>query len=296
MTSPSDLVRAAATRTPAITREILRLSTSGRLPRSIFEHWLGRQIARDIALETVPLTWCGMAFDVPLAAYDNYRQFEPETEMAFRRLLKPGMIVADVGANIGYTAALAARLVGPGGHVHAFEPAPRTLRLLQGNLARNGLANTTIHPFVAGDADRARVFHLSESSLTDSVAADAWAPTVSTIEVKERRLDDLLEGRLDFAKIDVEGAELAVLRGMQRILAQARGMTLIVEWNPIAMKAAGHAPMDLPHALAAAGYGAITTLDAAAPGTERPLEDAVARLSGENWSKRLFVNLVARRG
>lgn len=291
----ADLVRCLAARVPALTRRVLELSANGAIPRGIFEHWVSQQIIRDVLDDTIRLRWRSLEFDVPLSSYDNYRDFEPETVQAFERLLKPGMVVADIGANIGYTAALAAQLVGPAGRVYACEPSPRTLRVLRRNMSANGLTNVTIHPYIVGDADGMRRFHLTEAALTDSIAAGSWSPTVSTIEVEERRLDNLLAGPVHFVKIDVEGAEIAVLRGMQRLLAQPQEITLIVEWNPITMKAVGHAPMELPQALAAAGFGAITMLDDEAPGTERPLADAIARFASADWNGRDFINLVARR-
>lgn len=292
----TQFVRSAATRMPWLARRILRLSARRAIPRELFEHWLGQDVAHDLALDTIGLRWRAMAFEVPIGAYGYYRNFEPETTAAFERLLRPGMVVADIGANVGYTAGLAASLVGPQGHVHAFEPAPATRRLLEQNMKANGFGNVTVHPFIAGDADRPRTFHLSQSSLTNSVSRDAWAPSVSSIELEERRLDGLLSGPIDFAKIDVEGAEVAVLQGMAGLLAQPHATTLIVEWNPISMEAAGRAPMDLPETLRALGFGAITMLDDDNPGVERPIEDAIARLAASDWKGRDFVNLVARRG
>jgi hypothetical protein len=60
------------------------------------------------------------------------------------------------------------------------------------------------------------------------------------------------------------------------------------------MTASGHQPMDLPDFLAAAGYGAITVLDDETPAVELPLQAAIARFSAGGWSRRDFVNLVAR--
>jgi FkbM family methyltransferase len=292
MGARSELVRSLAARAPVMARRVLELSANGVIPRAILQHWLSQAIARDVLDDRIRLYWRELAFDVPPASCAYYQSFEPATVRAFERLIRPGMIVADVGANIGYTAALAAQLVGPGGHVHAFEPSPRTLRLLQQNMATNGFDNVSIYPYVVGETARLRRFHVTESPLTDGVAAGAFAHTLSTIEAEERRLDDLLDGPLDFVKIDVEGAEVEVLRGMPALIAASPAMIVAAEWNPKAMKAAGHAPMELPEALQAAGFTTITVLDDERPGVERPLAGTIERFA-RGW--RGFVNLIARR-
>src|SRR4029450_8092682 len=70
--------------------------------------------------------------------------WEPNVTAAFRRTLAPGDVCLDIGAHIGYYTLLAARLVGPEGHVHAFEPAPASFRRLRANRQLNRLHNGTL--------------------------------------------------------------------------------------------------------------------------------------------------------
>ena len=77
-------------------------------------------------------------------------EWEPHVTNEFRKRLAPGDVCVDVGAHVGYYTLLASRLVGSGGHVYAFEPAPVCHRALLGNLERNGCANVTVFDVAAG--------------------------------------------------------------------------------------------------------------------------------------------------
>jgi FkbM family methyltransferase len=288
------MIRGLGRRYPGLSRQVLELSANGFLPRGLFDHWLGQDIANVVFVDGIRLRWRSLSFRVPMKSYVHYREFEPATVCALERQLKPGMTFVDIGANIGYTAALAAQLVGQAGRVLAFEPSPRTVDLLRRNIADNRLTNVTIYPYAIGEAHRTRTFWLTEAALTDGFHQGPWSAAVASVEVDERRLDQLVAAPVDLVKIDVEGAEIETLRGMSGLLG-ARGVrAILVEWNPISMTASGHQPMDLPDFLAAAGYRAITVLDDETPAVELPLQAAIARFSAGGWSRRDFVNLVAR--
>src|SRR5262249_18542532 len=134
-------------------------------------------------------------------------------EAFFRRVLRPGDTVVDVGANVGTLTLTAAALVGPEGRVWAIEPHPRPLRYLCANVALNGFANVrTVHA-AAGESDG--LLRLTDSRLDDQNRVSADGPGVS---VPVRRLDDVVpEGPVRLLKIDVEGFELFVLRGARRV-------------------------------------------------------------------------------
>ena len=82
-----------------------------------------------------------------------YGVFEIKTVQLMRSLLKQGDTVIDVGANVGWFSLLTAKIVGPSGKVHAFEPLPQNQRRLQANMDKNGLKNISLHPVGAGEAD-----------------------------------------------------------------------------------------------------------------------------------------------
>ena len=142
--------------------------------------------------------------------------------------VKPGMVVCDVGANFGYYTLLMAEKVGQSGHVHAFEPNPRVANLLRQSVAVNGFASrTTVHELALGDTEAELSLHVDEASMGGGYVT--IEPT--GLPVRCRRLDDVLgaDARIDFLKVDVEGAEDAVLRGAEQILGGASLQGALIE-------------------------------------------------------------------
>jgi FkbM family methyltransferase len=143
----------------------------------------------------------------------------------------------DAGANVGYYTILMADLTGPDGRVIAAEPNPATHRLLTRNIDHNGFTQRTTIRNAAlgatsgpvrmvmpvGEPKNAHVSGVDPASLDarEYASFDADATTV----------DDLDLPRLDFAKIDVEGAELEVWRGMQRTIERSPGIQVVMEVN-----------------------------------------------------------------
>ena len=155
---------------------------------------------------------------------------EPAKTRALLGILKPGQVVFDVGANIGYYTLLASRVVGRAGRVVACEPSPRNISYLHRHIALNGATNVTVIP--AGCYDRSGLMafdagrdwaagHLVEHA----VPANGHRDLVSTVALDEIvRASGLLP---DVLKIDVEGAELHVLAGASKTLASARPIVLL---------------------------------------------------------------------
>lgn len=141
-----------------------------------------------------------------------------------RRLLRPGMRVVDVGANIGYFLLLFEHAIGPAGSIVCLEPEPDNARELERNIRANGLANVELLRLAAGDSD-------GLVSLTPGINGVVRPDGSGSLTVQIRRLDSLVGGRVDFLKIDVEGFEHQVLRGAERLLREQQP-TLIVEVHP----------------------------------------------------------------
>lgn len=172
--------------------------------------------------------------DVALSSHlllDGYWEMW-STEVIARRV-KPGMVVADIGANLGYFAVMMADLVGPQGVVHAFEPNPAMAERLRRNLTVNGFER------------RARVHGLALSGRDDEaveLVVDPQFPSAAHIvpcrtgaaALRTRRLDSFPElFAADFLKIDVEGAERAIWDGMAGVLQAGRPMTILLEFAPV---------------------------------------------------------------
>lgn len=139
----------------------------------------------------------------------------------FVRLLRANDCVLDIGANVGYYTMVAAKLVGPGGCVHAFEASPKTFRWLNANARLNPAADIHVHDKAVTDECGEVTFHTAKEACTgyssirdlgDGTGSVARVPSVSIDSI----LDELPPVRL--VKIDVEGAELLVLRGMTGLI------------------------------------------------------------------------------
>ncbi len=157
---------------------------------------------------------------------------EPHLQRAIRQYVRAGDTVYDVGANMGYVTLTLARQVGARGRVAAFEPVAENLQKLRENVANNGLTNVSVFDVAASDQPGEAVIRMTGSS---SMASMVWYKRdASAVEekVKTAAIDDLVDsGALPenptFVKIDVEGAEALVLRGMQRTIAAARPVLFI---------------------------------------------------------------------
>ncbi len=153
---------------------------------------------------------------------------EPEVCATLRRIVRPGWVCADVGANVGLISVLIGRLVGPTGRLHAFEPHPDNVRLLEQNLLRYGFEDRALVVRAAvsdGRTDRVALHAGRRRSRCEwnIVGHDAdGQPTEPVLTVPATSLDRHFppDQRLDLVKIDVEGAEARVLAGMQRVLRQ----------------------------------------------------------------------------
>lgn len=149
-----------------------------------------------------------------------------------RRLLKPGMTVVDVGANIGYYMLLADQCVGAAGKIICIEPSVENLPELRRNVEANGLANVTLHEVALGAEDGEVGL---KSGINSGVAELGQAEHV----VPVRRLDSLVSERVDFMKIDVEGYEGHVIAGAGGLIEKHRP-TVFLEMHPHLIGRFGH--------------------------------------------------------
>jgi len=145
--------------------------------------------------------------------------YEIDKQNYFRHCVKPGMICYDIGANAGFYTLLLSKLVGPAGHVFAFEPVPENCLALKRHLALNEIRNVTLIECAVGDSDGTAGFELGALNSLGRLNSGGG------LEVQIRTLDSLISMRRivppDVMKIDVEGAEAQVLRGARRLLASA---------------------------------------------------------------------------
>jgi FkbM family methyltransferase len=170
--------------------------------------------------------------------------------------VRPGATVLDVGAFVGHFTLLAARAAGPSGRIHAFEPDPRDYPWLVRNVEVNGFTDRvkTEPVAVTGATGTARL-HLARQDTSQSSIVFA-RDALDSVRVPTVALDEHLssEGEVGVVKIDVEGAELEALRGMERTLASSPDVSLFIEVNPSALEAAGSSTDNLLDQLRDLGF------------------------------------------
>jgi FkbM family methyltransferase len=169
----------------------------------------------------------------PHFALNGY--WESNVTLALARAVRPGSWCLDVGANHGYYTVILAAGTGATGHVAAVEPNPRTVDLMTRTLDVNGfLSHTDVVCRAMSDrhGDDVEFFiptHRGMNALVGSIDSSLG----TTIQAETETIDNLTEDwpKVDIVKIDVEGSEEAVWRGMQRVLAENQEITVIIEVN-----------------------------------------------------------------
>jgi FkbM family methyltransferase len=144
---------------------------------------------------------------------------EPNLTGAFLKLVKPGQTALDVGMHLGYFSTVFARLVGPQGTVHSFEPTPSTREIAALNTRQ--FKNITVHPNAMWSSHVKMTFNdygVAHMAFNSAVSArlDEAIPPIHQFEVETITLDEFKEcigGKIDVIKIDAETAEMEILRG-----------------------------------------------------------------------------------
>lgn len=167
-----------------------------------------------------------------LPSYRNYATglYEVEVTRVISSLLRPGMSFVDAGANVGYYTLLASQLVGPEGHVYSFEPDNGVFDCLTRSVKTNNCSNVSALNMALGDQNGLVSFH--ESERERGFVADLGA---ESLQVEQVSMDAFFRARnwpkVDIVKIDVEGGEESVLRGMRELVERNRPLNIIVELN-----------------------------------------------------------------
>ena len=200
-------------------------------------------------------------------------EYEVATIAYCKKMLKPGMVFVDVGANIGLFTLMAARQVGPAGHVYAFEPDAGNSAFLRKNIERNGYRNVTCIAKAISDRSGTCTLFLSESNPSDHRTYHVSHGRKS-ISIECVSLDEFfpVDARIDMIKMDIEGAEGIALKGMNRILTAEHPPELIIECFPSKLEKVGADPLRLLQSLEEKGF-LLSIIDDAL-GTMRPLDAA----------------------
>lgn len=154
---------------------------------------------------------------------------------ALARLIRPGDLVVDAGANIGYMSVLAAAATGPTGHVLSFEPNPDLFHVLERNIGSRLDNYAPIQAYgiaLGASGGTAELVLPSEMSANDGLAFIGRSTTAKDrrVQVAISTLDEILADRfVGVLKLDVEGYEIEVLRGASRALSEGRIRDIVFE-------------------------------------------------------------------
>jgi FkbM family methyltransferase len=164
--------------------------------------------------------------------------WDPSLTDLVRKTLDPQAVFIDVGANVGYFTLLASTCVGDSGRVLSIEPNPPVAEQLRLNVERSNLSNVIIEQTLCTDSleSYTQTLYLpDQSQLGKASISKSNAGGVESVEVRSSTVDQLIRNHrlqnVTFVKIDVEGAELMVLRGMTETLRQLRPI-IVLELEP----------------------------------------------------------------
>jgi FkbM family methyltransferase len=212
-----------------------------------------------------------LAEGIDLVIYFRGR-FEPGLAGRLGRLIRPGDVVVDVGANIGAHTLPFARWVGPAGRVLAYEPTAFAYEKLLANLALNPQLAPRVLPVRAilversGEPLDGPIYASWPLDGAADVHPEHRGRSKATEGARALSLDDHLAetgvARVNLVKIDVDGAECAVLRGARRTLARHRPI-VVMEWAPYLHEALGHDLRACVAPLAELGYRFLDARDGA---------------------------------
>ena len=222
------------------------------------------------------------------------RVYERRETQFFLSSCAPGMTFLDVGANIGYYTALAIPLIGVSGQVVALEPDPECYALLLATVAANSGAKVTCIPKAAGASRGTMRLYQNQNNRADNrLYPHGMATTHADVEVID--IDSMLEEQgikqVDLVKIDVQGFEGQVLRGMSKALVDCERMIMMIEFWPLGLRSCGTDPASMLNSIKRLGFN-VFELDWR--GKIRPMnnmEKIEKRFTGQRYT-----NIVAIKG
>jgi len=179
----------------------------------------------------------------PVLVEDYRKPVPPEigTSELLSKLIKKGMNVINIGANIGYFTVQLAKLVHPEGKVFAFEPFPKNVKFLKRNIEANNLPNVTIiEKAVSNKIGKADLL-LKESGAWHFVSSKNILE-LKKLPIDTTTIDNFLKSKnikIDFVMMDAEGSEKYILDGMEQTIRNNPNMEIITEYNPYTFELAG---------------------------------------------------------
>jgi FkbM family methyltransferase len=183
-------------------------------------------------------------------------RWEPYFTEVIKKEIKKGMTIVDLGAFWGFHTLYMAKLVGPEGKVFAFEPDPYNYNLLLKSIEANGYNNViAVQKAVSDKVGKTKLFLDRDIPYRHTIYDPGNGR--ESIEVETTTLDEFFKNtnnKIDIIKMDIEGAEMAALRGMQKILKKNSKIKIFTEFNPKHLERAGCFPEDFLKELINCGF------------------------------------------
>lgn len=209
-----------------------------------------------------------------------FGDYDPRISWLCHRVLRPGDVFVDIGANCGVVTFTAAPLVGPRGEVHAFEPQPAAARLLHSTIERNAFSHVRVHEVALSDSDGSSAMWVPDDNRGAASLERHGARGGESIEVTTRKSGPFLESTLGdrpirMMKIDVEGHEATIVRDASGFLATNGPEVIVFEWNSTGI---GVGDSEIGRTLDELGYELHVVLPTVAQVRIRRVDDALSRV------------------
>lgn len=243
------------------------------------------------------------SFRKTLRYYDSVKAHEPATTKIFRSIVLRGDTVLDIGANIGYFTLLARKLVGINGFVFSFEPEQKNYDYLLKNIRLNkfdidpinaavgdkeGEIDLFICPYDSGHHTINQKYGIMDYRKR-SLLRLLTPHKIKRVRVPMVVIDNLIKKQVDVVKIDVEGAELGVLKGMKNIINNNQNIKIIIEFFPLLLDKMGTKPEELIRFIKDCGFNIFIIPEDYSAGTKMIKVDEV------NCSGDKHINLLLTR-
>lgn len=185
------------------------------------------------------------------------RVHEPHITELAKKEIKNGDIVLDLGANIGYFTLIFSRLAGPEGKIFAFEPDPTNFSILKENIKINNCFNVVLIQKAVADKNKKGFIYLSEENKGDHRIYDSGDKR-RKIEIETASLDNYFKNskqKINFIKMDIQGAEILALRGMSQLLkSNKQWLKILAEFWPYGFRKADTKPAEFFEILKKYGF------------------------------------------
>jgi len=165
-------------------------------------------------------------------ALDGIR--EPESVNEIKKILKKGNVVVEIGANIGYYALVESKIVGNTGKVYAIEPHPENINSLKKNIKINKYENIEVYSIAIGEVNGVAKMNVSTHSNLHSLFIRNFDHIIKSMKINVITLDNFLKNKRfpNLIRMDLEGYEYNILKGMKKILKAKKPLILFIELHP----------------------------------------------------------------